>query len=94
MAKQLSEIWPGLLCTHCAAHRLALACKDAADKVPYMKTFKEHLQQLHLYFRNSANRSAALSAAAAVLGITDLKVKVRNVNDSYLVCLHIIHCIS
>ncbi|KAK0137821.1 Zinc finger protein 862 [Merluccius polli] len=75
VAKQLSEIWPGLLCTHCAAHRLALACKDAADKVPYMKTFKEHLQQLHLYFRNSANRSAALSAAAAVLGITDLKVK-------------------
>ncbi|KAK0135006.1 Zinc finger protein 862 [Merluccius polli] len=75
VAKQLSEIWPGLLCTHCAAHRRALAGKDAADKVPYMKTFKEHLQQLHLYFRNSANRSAALSAAAAVLGITDLKVK-------------------
>lgn len=46
-----------------------------------MKTFKEHLQQLHLYFRNSAKRSAVLSSAAAMLGITDLKVKVRNVND-------------
>ena len=62
---------------HCAAHRLALACKDAADGVPYMKTFRKHLQDLHLYFRNSANRTSALKAAASVLQVAALKVTVR-----------------
>ena len=48
---------------------LALACKDASEEVPYMATFRDHLEQLHLYFRNSANRSASLKAAAEVLGV-------------------------
>lgn len=61
---------------HCAAHRLALACKDAAEQVPYMKTFRKHLQDLHLYFQNSANRTSALKAAASVLQVADLKVTV------------------
>ncbi|XP_063734282.1 uncharacterized protein LOC134861183 [Eleginops maclovinus] len=42
--------------------------------VPYMKIFRKHLQDLHLYFRNSANRTSALKAAASVLGVEDLKV--------------------
>ncbi|KAL1251696.1 hypothetical protein QQF64_019492 [Cirrhinus molitorella] len=67
VAKQLSEEWPWLLSVHCAAHRLALACKDASEDVPYMATFRDHLEQLHLYFRNSSNRSASLKAAAVVL---------------------------
>lgn len=73
-AKLLTDSWPGLVSVHCAAHRLALACKDAADGVPYMKIFRKHLQDLHLYFRNSANRTSALQAAASVLGVADLKV--------------------
>ncbi|KAK5847870.1 hypothetical protein PBY51_016964 [Eleginops maclovinus] len=73
-AKLLTDSWPGLVSVHCAAHRLALACKDAADGVPYMKIFRKHLQDLHLYFRNSANRTSALKAAASVLGVEDLKV--------------------
>ncbi|KAK5855574.1 hypothetical protein PBY51_007239 [Eleginops maclovinus] len=73
-AKLLTDSWPGLVSVHCAAHRLALACKDAADEVPYMKIFRKHLQDLHLYFRNSANRTSALKAAASVLGVEDLKV--------------------
>ncbi|KAF3859952.1 hypothetical protein F7725_000207 [Dissostichus mawsoni] len=38
-------------------------------------TGRDHLEQLHLYFRNSANRSASLKAAAEVLGVCELKVK-------------------
>ncbi|KAF3859022.1 hypothetical protein F7725_021421 [Dissostichus mawsoni] len=45
------------------------------EDVPYMATFRDHLEQLHLYFRNSANRSASLKAAAEVLGVCELKVK-------------------
>ncbi|XP_062239338.1 zinc finger protein 862-like [Platichthys flesus] len=72
-AKLLADTWPGLVTVHCAAHRLALACKDAADGVPYMKTFRKHLQDLYLYFRNSANRTSALKAAASVLQVAALK---------------------
>ncbi|CAM4608395.1 unnamed protein product [Leuciscus chuanchicus] len=73
-AKLLTDTWPGLVSAHCAAHRLALACKDAAEEVPYMKTFRKHLQDMHLYFQNSANRTSALKAAASVLQVADLKV--------------------
>ncbi|KAF3841450.1 hypothetical protein F7725_007312, partial [Dissostichus mawsoni] len=45
------------------------------EDVPYMATFRDHLEHLHLYFRNSANRSASLKAAAEVLGVCELKVK-------------------
>lgn len=48
VAKQLSEEWPQLISVHCAAHRLALACKDASEEMPYMATFRDHLEQLHL----------------------------------------------
>lgn len=41
-----------------------------------MATFRGHLQDLHLYFHHSANRTAALKAAASTLGLTDLKMKV------------------
>ncbi|KAF3841518.1 hypothetical protein F7725_007380, partial [Dissostichus mawsoni] len=56
-------------------HRLALCCKDASSGVAYMNSFRDLLQQLHLYFRNSANRTAVLQAAAECLGLDNLKVK-------------------
>lgn len=77
MAKQLCDTMPWLVTVHCAAHRLALVCKTASETTPYMKTFRDHLQQLHLYFSNSANITAVLKAAATALGICDLKVKVK-----------------
>lgn len=80
VAKQLSNEWPRLLGVHCAAHRLALAWKDASEDVPYMATSGDHVEQLHLYFRNSANRSASLKAAAEVLRVCELKVKVNILN--------------
>ncbi|KAL2078835.1 hypothetical protein ACEWY4_024579 [Coilia grayii] len=75
VAKLLQDDYPWLVHVACAAHRLALACRDATEEVPYMKTFRDHLQQLHLYFHNSANRTAVLTAASEVLGLKDLKVK-------------------
>ncbi|KAK7880350.1 hypothetical protein WMY93_033006 [Mugilogobius chulae] len=74
VAKQLQNDFPWLLPVACAAHRLALACRDASSGVTYMATFREHLQQLHLYFNNSANRTAVLKTAAQSLGLQALKV--------------------
>lgn len=76
VAKQLTDSFPKLVSVACAAHRLALVCKDASNAVRYMATFRDHLQDLHLFFRNSANRSATLRTAAATLGVSNLKVKV------------------
>lgn len=77
VAKLLQDDYPWLIHVACAAHRLALACRDATMGVQYMATFRDHLQQLHLYFHNSANRTAVLSAASDLLGLKDLKVTVR-----------------
>ncbi|XP_073672240.1 zinc finger protein 862-like [Paramisgurnus dabryanus] len=75
VAKQLADSFPKLVSVACAAHRLALACKDSSNEVKYMGTFRDHLQDLHLYFHNSANRTAKLKSVASVLGISDLKIK-------------------
>ncbi|XP_034085003.1 uncharacterized protein LOC117554649 isoform X2 [Gymnodraco acuticeps] len=75
VAKQLTDSFPKLVSVVCAAQRLALACKDASNAVRYMANFRNHLQELHLFFRNSANRSATLRSAATTLGMNDLKVK-------------------
>lgn len=84
MAKQLQDDFPWLLPVACAAHRLALACRDALSNVAYMSTFREHLQQLHLYFHNSANRTAVLKSAAQSLGLDALKVMVRSTKKCIL----------
>ncbi|KAK5933090.1 hypothetical protein CgunFtcFv8_004746 [Champsocephalus gunnari] len=73
VAKQLTDSFPKLVSVVCAAHRLALACKDASNAVRYMAHFRNHLQELHLFFINSANRSATLRSAATTLGLNDLK---------------------
>lgn len=54
---------------------MALACKDSSNDVRYMATFTDHVQELHLYFRNSANRTARLKAASATLGVSGFKIK-------------------
>ncbi|RXN37536.1 zinc finger protein 862-like [Labeo rohita] len=72
--KQLTDSFPKLVTVACAAHRLALACKDSSNNVKYMATFRDHLQDLYLYFRNSANRTATLKAASTTLGVSDLKL--------------------
>jgi len=39
VAKQLQDDFPWLMPVACAAHRLALACRDASSEVLYMSTF-------------------------------------------------------
>ncbi|KAF7200776.1 zinc finger protein 862-like, partial [Nothobranchius furzeri] len=83
----MQDSLPWLLSVTCAAHRLALACKDASSEVPYMGTFRDHLQSLHLYFHNSANRTAVLRAASQVLGLDNLTV--REVKDTRWLSQHL-----
>ncbi|KAL7390376.1 hypothetical protein ABVT39_020024 [Epinephelus coioides] len=76
VVKQLADSYPKIVGVACAAHRLALACKDSSNDVKYMATFRNHLQELQFFFCNSANRTATLKAASITLGVSDLKIKV------------------
>jgi len=57
----------GLLTTHCIAHRLALACGAAADKVRYLVKFQDILNSMFKYFDNSPKNMSRLEAIQAVL---------------------------
>ena len=70
----LKQISPWVIANHCVAHRLALACAQAADEVPYLKRFKAVLGQLYRYYQNSAVRSSGLKEIQAVLNDPILKL--------------------
>lgn len=64
---------PYLIANHCVAHRLALACGQAADEVNYLKKFKDILDQLYRFYQNSAVRMAGLKAIQDVVNDPQLK---------------------
>jgi hypothetical protein len=45
---RLKQQAPGLLSSHCIAHRLALASGGAADKVPYLLKYQEFVNAIYL----------------------------------------------
>ena len=52
---------PFLLNNHCTAHRLALANTPAANKLPFLKQFKDILDQLYRFYKYSPVRTSGLS---------------------------------
>ena len=69
----LKEQTPFLVANYCIAHRLALVCGQAANEIPYLKRFKDILDQLYHYYENSAVRIAGLRAIQEVLNDPHLK---------------------
>ena len=56
-----------MISIHCGAHRLALACSQAAGGITYLKHFDNHLATLFYYFKNSPVREAALHQIQEVM---------------------------
>ena len=75
VAAKLKAKVPWLVNNHCVAHRLALACSQAAEAIPYMKKFKDIVAQLFRFYDYSAVRTAGLKDIQSVLGAPDLKLK-------------------
>ena len=65
---------PFLVSNHCIAHRLALACCQAANEIAYLKRFKDLLDQLYCYYENSPIRMAGLKAIREVLNDPQLNL--------------------
>jgi hypothetical protein len=64
---RLKERVPGLLASHCIAHRLALASGGAADTVPYLLKYQEFVNAIYKYFDNSPKNMARLDNIHKVL---------------------------
>ncbi|WAR04742.1 ZN862-like protein [Mya arenaria] len=57
---------PGVLQTHCLAHRLALSCCSGADCIPYLVKVQEILNSIYKYFHNSPKNTAMLEAIQTI----------------------------
>ena len=75
VAAKLKEIVPWLVNNHCVAHRLALACSQAADAIPFMKKFKDIVSQMHRFYDYSPVRTVGLKEIQIILGASDLRLK-------------------
>ena len=67
VVQRLKQIQPDIVSTHCIAHRLALSCGGAADKIPYLVKFQGLLNDIFKYFRNSGKNSASLKAIQSIV---------------------------
>ena len=71
---RLHQSNPYLVAIHCVA-RLALACSQAGEKVPYVQKFKRALTTLYSFFHTSVVRTADLKAIQELLNSPSLKMK-------------------
>ena len=74
MSTLLKQHVPFLVSNHCIAHRLALACGQAAKEIAYLKRVKDLLDQLYHYYENSPVHMAGLKAIQEVLNDPQLKL--------------------
>ena len=65
---------PFMIANHCVAHRLALACGQASNEIPYLLKFKAVLDQLYRFYDNSPVRTAGLHSIQEVLNEPTLKL--------------------
>ena len=67
VATRLKSLNPSMVSVHCIAHRLALACSQAADSVPYLLRYQRVFCSVYTYFSSSSTRSSHLHHVQAVL---------------------------
>ncbi|CAG8458076.1 8780_t:CDS:2 [Scutellospora calospora] len=72
LATQLKALYPFLTEHHCISHRLALAGKDAAKKVPYFSHYEYIVKKLYTYFSTSFLRMQNLKMIEKEFGDPEL----------------------
>lgn len=72
VSKLLRDKIPFIVSNHCIAHRLVLACGQAAKKTPYIKQFKAVLDQLYRFYKFCPVHTAGLKDIQDVLNDTQL----------------------
>ena len=64
-----------LISVHCAAHRLALASSQAADKVEVIAQYQKSLSIIYSYFCHSCVHTEQLAAIQRVLEDPEIRIK-------------------
>ena len=64
---------PCLLSIHCIAHWLALASRQAADSVPYVKQYQLYINSIYKYFHCSTKHMHKLKEIQSVLQLAERK---------------------
>ena len=72
---QLLKESPMLVHVHCVAHRLSLACADAAKGFPYLISYKDTLKNLYIHVTGSGVRTFKLESMQDVMDEPNLKLK-------------------
>ena len=72
---RLKKDVPGLLATHCIAHRLALSCCSGADRIPYLVKVQEVLNNVYKYFNNSPKNMSMLESVQKLVPGDSCKFK-------------------
>ncbi|CAG8740154.1 11599_t:CDS:2, partial [Cetraspora pellucida] len=72
IAAQLKSQNPFITEHHCISHRLALACEDAAESIPYMHTYNKIVGNLYTYFSRSYECMETLKMVEKLLDDPDL----------------------
>ncbi|XP_013384257.1 protein FAM200A-like [Lingula anatina] len=69
------ETNPQLIQLHCIAHQLALVSSQAANGVPYLKTYQEFMTNIYYWFKHSAKRISGLASLQDVLDAPKIRIK-------------------
>ena len=72
---QIKKINPFIVSTLCIAHRLALACGQAADGDRYLKRYQEMVNSIYKYHHYSCKHSANLKEIQNILDSAERKFK-------------------
>lgn len=72
---KLLEDCPAMTHIHCVAHRLALACVDAAKDVSYLKSYRNTLKNLYIHVNGSGVRTNKLEQMQSIMNEPHLKLK-------------------
>ena len=71
----LGQDAPLLTHVHCVAHRLSLACSDAAKEIPFLRSYKDTLKNLYIHVSGSGVRVKKLESMQAIMEEPQLKLK-------------------
>ena len=64
---------PFVLSTHCIAHRLALASRQAADSVPFLRKYQQYINTIYKYYHYSHKHFHTLQQLQALLQCAERK---------------------
>ena len=79
VAVRLTRDCPSMVAVHCVAHRLALACSQAAKAFPELGRYKRTLISIYSYFSHSSKHVYSLREIQAVL--EDPQIQARPLYD-------------